>query len=74
MDQKDAPIPKEFPRAPVPAVFMFQPTRFEVVVGERLREWESLLKARVGLRGDLGNLAGLATISFCDFADDCDQI
>jgi hypothetical protein len=68
-------IPTEFPRAPVPAVFMFQPTRYELAVtGERLQEWERLLRERVGLRAELARPGGLPSISFCDGACDCDEV
>jgi hypothetical protein len=33
----------------IPAVFMFQPTEFEVLESDRLAEWERALAERVGL-------------------------
>jgi hypothetical protein len=56
-----------------PAVFMFQPTHYEVVTGERLDEWEDYLAERVGLRGVSTQGMG-ASISFCPGLDDCDQV
>ncbi len=73
MEEQQSTVPKEFPRGPLPAVFMFQPTRYEVVTGERLKEWETLLRENVGLRGEL-RAVGLPSICFCPGADDCDQI
>jgi hypothetical protein len=35
---------------PGPIVMMFRPTRYEIVVPERLKEWEELLATRVGLQ------------------------
>ncbi len=61
-------FPEKFPRAPV--VFMFQPTGYEIVRGDRLKEWEILLKELVGLEVDASMLAGTATVSCCPFADD----
>lgn len=61
-------FPEKFPRAPV--VFMFQPTGYEVVRGDRLKEWEMLLKEHVGLEVDASTLAGTATVSCCPYADD----
>ncbi len=62
-----------------PAVFMFQPTHYEVVTGDRLQEWEDALAERVGLRGlslaSAGSQAMSSCISFCpNFVDDCDQV
>jgi hypothetical protein len=69
---------REFQRAPRPAVFMFQPTRFEVVTGERIEEWERLLRDRVGLSGlrvDESTARGVRTESWCDGgACDCDEL
>jgi hypothetical protein len=35
---------QEIPKEKVPAVFMYQPTKFEVVTGDKLKEWESNLR------------------------------
>ena len=60
---------------PKPVVFMFQPTRFEVVKGEKLKEWEKLLQERVGFRSRGGSFedGGTCCVSYCPDADDCDQ-
>jgi hypothetical protein len=71
---ENLPLPTEFRRAPVPAVFMFQPTRFEIShTPERIQEFERLMKERVGLQADL-RTTGLPSISFCEGACDCDSI
>jgi hypothetical protein len=60
----------------MPAVFMFQPTGFEIVkTPDKLREWERLMRERVGLEteGEL-NLTSLPSISYCDYACDCDVV
>lgn len=61
-------FPYKFEKAPV--VFMFQPTGYEIVKGDRLKEWEILLKEQVGLEVDASSLAGTATVSCCPYADD----
>jgi hypothetical protein len=66
---------EEFRRAPQPVVFMFQPTRFRIVRAEKLKEWEGLMRTRVGLSdmtiGEGGT--GTCCVSDCPDADDCDQ-
>ena len=66
-----------FDRAPQPVVFMFQPTRFEIVPNERLEEWEKLLRQNVGLHADLDlaslHETGTCCVSCCPDCDDCDQ-
>ena len=58
-------VPEAVPGLPVwPIVFMFQPTTFEVVTGDRLLRWEQLMKEKVGLNASIGNLIGSATISY----------
>jgi hypothetical protein len=63
-----------------PVVFMFQPTEYEVVTGDRLQEWQKLLAERVGLQvrdvreETLTATAMAACISFCPAMDDCDQV
>ncbi|MGS2642691.1 hypothetical protein [Streptosporangium sp. LJ11] len=62
----------------IPVVFMFQPTRFETVTGDRLAEWESYMMQNVGI----GNVTdaftlkatGSATYSWCgnNSIDECD--
>ena len=65
-------------RSVQPVVFMFQPTRFEVVRGEKLKEWETLLRERVGLHLPVnmpaagGGGDGTCCVSYCPDADDCD--
>lgn len=46
---------REFPKAPV--VFHFRPKTYEVVTGERLREWERLMRENVGVAMDVSSLA-----------------
>jgi hypothetical protein len=76
------PDPKSTPPTggKLPLIFMFQPTEFEVATGERLAEWEELMKTQVGL-GQFAELkdredyiSGFETISLCPGAgaDDCD--
>jgi hypothetical protein len=73
-DQYPEGAPTEFPRGPIPAVFHFQPTRYEVVTGERLEEWERLMRQRVGLPVENLRLRALPSISFCEGACDCDAV
>lgn len=64
----------------LPTVLMFQPTRFEVVAGDQLQEWETLLREEVGLKGVSANqklAAATPSVSLCgtpEKRDDCDQI
>jgi hypothetical protein len=44
---------------------MFQPTRFEVVEGDQLKEWEQHLREDVGLQGIVIS-GGTRTISYAD--------
>lgn len=57
-----------------PVVFMFQPSRFETVTGERIKEWEQLMRDKVGLPKLAGGFAdgGSCTVCNCPDADDCD--
>jgi hypothetical protein len=64
-----------------PTVLMFQPTRFEVVEGEQLKEWEQHLREDVGLQGATLSQdafdARTGCVSLCgtpERRDDCDQI
>ncbi|MGW6842560.1 hypothetical protein [Streptomyces sp. NPDC054958] len=53
------------PQGKHPTVLMFQPTRFEVVEGDQLREWEQHLREDVGLQ-DVVISGGTRTISYAD--------
>ena len=66
---------QEIPREKIPSVFMYQPTKFEVVTGDKLKEWETNLRERVGMRGINFQLpeGGSCTACRCPDADDCDQ-
>jgi hypothetical protein len=65
-----------------PIVFMFTPERYEVVTGERVQEWERLMRERVGLQQVGIDIAGLRpslpTLCFCggfgNDACDCDSL
>jgi hypothetical protein len=63
-----------FAKAPRPIVFQFQPERFEVVTGDRLQEWDRLMRTRVGLQVEAGGISCLPSISYCgpSFEDACD--
>jgi len=65
---------EEFARPPRPVVFMFQPERFEITTGDRLQEWERLMRTRVGLEVRGGGGDCLESVSFCGPgpADGCD--
>ncbi|MFF6803550.1 hypothetical protein [Streptomyces sp. NPDC012616] len=59
-----------------PTVLMFQPKRFEVAEGDRLREWEEHLRKDVGLHDvDVNPQAtGIRTISYANgHASDIDE-
>lgn len=53
-----------------PVVFHFQPTRFEVATGAKLRRWQKSMREQVGLNAALTNLRGTETLSFCPSYDD----
>ncbi len=81
VQQDQSSTPSEFKRAGrslQPVVFMFQPTRFEIVTADKLNEWETLLRERVGMRlpvdmSAAGGDSGTCCASYCPDADDCDQ-
>ena len=58
-------------KAPLPAVFMFQPDTYEVVAKDKLIKWEKLMAMKFGI--DFKLHAGFTgTISCCPDCDDCD--
>ena len=57
----------------MPAVLMFQPTKFKMVPRTRLAQWERLLRTRVGLTGVHVGETGTCTECGCPNADDCDS-
>ncbi len=69
---------EEIKKALRPVIFMFQPTRIEVVTGERLKVWETYMREHVGLPAEIFmRPTGTGTISYSgpgpDSApDDCD--
>ncbi len=67
-----------FAKAPRPVVFQFQPERFELVTGDRLQEWDRLMRTRVGLQVEAGGFTSLPSISYCgpspEDACDCDSV
>jgi hypothetical protein len=71
---------KPIDRKNTPVVFMFQPTHYKIVPGDKLQEWERDLSEKVGLKGfkraDGGEMRGIATYSWCGdvIMDDCDDI
>jgi hypothetical protein len=49
-----------------PTIFMFQPDQIEKIEPHetgKLREWEAMMKTRVGLKANVTDLSGLPTIS-----------
>lgn len=58
-----------------PIVFSFKPESYKVMSSpDEIKEWERLMKERVGFNGDFANLTG--TCSECSSggsSDDCDQ-
>jgi len=77
MPKQKKPSPKgrkEWPKGPKrPVVFMFQPTHYEIVPPERLKEWERDMRKRVGLPAELVAsmmAAGGETNSGCPNYDD----
>lgn len=58
-----------------PIVFAFRPESYKVLeVPEEIKQWENLMKERVGLSADLTNLSGTCCESYSGGAkDDCDQ-
>lgn len=76
-EKEELALPARFERAPRPAVMLFQPSNFEIIPSERIREWEHLLATSVGLKGNgLGQLMqshGVPTVCGCPTKDDCDE-
>lgn len=74
------PGPEKTTGGKLPLIFMFQPTEFEVVPGDKLAEWEERMRTQVGLGrfAELKNredyVSGFETTSLCPGAgaDDCD--
>jgi hypothetical protein len=70
---------KPFPKKG-PIVFAFQPTKYEIVTGKRLAEWERLMEERVGIKVSVRDIGGkikpfrmhepTRTLSGCPSADD----
>lgn len=58
-----------------PLVFTFKPESYKVMESpDEIKEWEKLMKERVGFNADFSNLSG--TCSECQSggqSDDCDQ-
>jgi hypothetical protein len=50
-DKPSDPDLKPFPKEGRPVVFMFQPTHYKVIPPDKLREWQTSLAERVGLKG-----------------------
>ena len=46
---KTSPTRSKLLKSRPPLVWMFQPTTFELVTGDRLREWEKMMAEYVGL-------------------------
>ena len=58
-----------------PIIFTFRPERYNVLESpEEIRQWEKLMKERVGLSAQLTNLSGTCSESYSGGSkDDCDQ-
>lgn len=58
-----------------PVIFNFQVTEVkQVKTAAKLKEWETLMQKRVGIKIDPGSIAaGSATTSCCPDCDDCDM-
>ena len=56
-----------------PAIFMFRPTTFTYVTPDRVKEWENLMRERVGLAPNMTDIQGGTSISGCPDEDDCDR-
>jgi hypothetical protein len=66
MADDESPQEQRYRKVRKPTVFMFQPDEIEKIEPHetaRLREWEALMKSRVGLRVNVTDLSGLPTIS-----------
>jgi hypothetical protein len=62
-----------------PTIFMWQPSRFELVAGEKLAEWERQIREHVGMpvseiRSDAGGSACLSATLPNDCMDDSDYL
>ena len=67
------------PMPPKPIVYMWQPTEYRVVAGDELKNWEKMLKDRVGVvvpRDTIEPDTGTCSFTYCDpddnAADDSD--
>lgn len=60
---------------PPPIVFVFQQESYEILESpEDLKNWEKMMKERVGFKADLTNVSGTCTESRTGgTSDDCDQ-
>ena len=58
-----------------PVVFSFRPESYKVLESsDEIKEWERLMKERIGLSADLKNLSGTCCESWSGgVKDDCDQ-
>jgi hypothetical protein len=71
---------KKFSRENVPVVFMFQPTQYKEVEGEKLQQWEKDLIEKVGLKGAEIERMAIRNPTYCKcdpydpMFDDCDQL
>jgi len=58
-----------------PVIFHFQPDEFrQMDTPEKIKQWEKLMKERVGFSAEFTNFSGTGTESCCQGTpDDCDQ-
>lgn len=75
IDQADEKIHE--PNEKIPTVFMFQPTKYVILEGDRLQEWEKHMREDVGLNGQL-TTGATGCVSLCgtkpERRDDCDSL
>ncbi|MBL7942889.1 MAG: hypothetical protein JNM00_08990 [Flavobacteriales bacterium] len=58
-----------------PVIFSFQVTKIKPVkTTKEMKEWESLMQKRAGIKIGLSELAGAGTTSCCPDCDDCDMV
>jgi hypothetical protein len=63
---QDDPQEQRYRKVRKPTIFMFQPDEIEKIEPQetaKLKEWEALMKTRVGLATRVSDLSGLPTIS-----------
>ena len=65
-------LEEQKPFSRIPSVTMFQPTSYEIVTPDKLREFELLVADRLGIHLETDKNISY-TVSCCPDCDDCDE-